>query len=157
MGIYEEAERAREQLKEADAQLVSVALFGQPGAGKSSLINKLVGEKVAETGVETDKTVKEESYEHNGLELVDLPGYGTTKFPKEGYKEQFKLTRFDLFLCVTSGKFLAADTELFRELDAMGKVCIFVVNKHDELWEDDVPLSELEQRKRADIIKQVGK
>lgn len=157
MQIHNDAQRMRDELEQQNAALVSVALFGQPGAGKSSLINAIVGEKVAEVGVETDKTVDEAEYVHNGLTLVDLPGYGTQRFPKETYKSKFKLEKFDLFLCVTSGKFHQADTELFRELDAMGKVCIFVVNKHDELWEDDVTIEELERRKSEDIAKQVGK
>ncbi len=107
--------------------------------------------------METDKTVDEAEYVHNGLALVDLPGYGTQRFPKESYSRQFALEKFDLFLCVTSGKFHQADNELFQQLDEMGKVCIFVVNKHDELWEDDVSVGDLEQRKREDIIKQIGK
>jgi small GTP-binding protein len=157
MRIHNDASKIRELLEEQNKEVVSVALFGQPGAGKSSLINKIVGAKVAQTGVETDKTVEEASYLHKGLRLVDLPGYGTAKFPKQGYKEKFHLEKFDLFLCVTSGKFHQADTELFRELEAMNKVCIFVVNKHDELWEDDIPVAKLMQRKKADIVKQLGK
>ena len=157
MQIHNDAQQMRDELNQQNAVRVSVALFGQPGAGKSSLINKIVGEKVAAVGVETDKTVDEAEYEHNGLTLVDLPGYGTQRFPKETYRSKFNLEKFDLFLCVTSGKFHQADTELFQELDAMGKVCIFVVNKHDELWEDDATIEELESRKRDDIVKQVGK
>lgn len=130
-------------------------MFGQPGAGKSSLINKLVGAKVAEVGVETDKTVDAASYEHNGLCFVDLPGYGTKNFPKEGYVKRFKIEQFDLFLCVSSGKLHQADTEFFQELLEADKVCLFVVNKHDELWEDDVPVATLEKRKREDIRKHV--
>ncbi|WP_312510530.1 GTPase [Massilia sp.] len=157
MRIHNDAQKIRDELEQERAGRVSVALFGQPGAGKSSLINAIVGKKVAQVGVETDKTVKQEEYEHNGLNLVDLPGYGTQKFPKETYRDEFALARFDLFLCVTSGKFHQADTELFRALDEMKKVCIFVVNKHDELWEDGVETAELERRKREDIFKQVGK
>jgi small GTP-binding protein len=157
MRIHADANKFRELLEKQNEEVVSVALFGQPGAGKSSLINKIVGAKVADIGVETDKTVEAGHYEHNGLRLVDLPGYGTAKFPKDGYKEKFDLKAFDLFLCVTSGKFHQADTELFRELEAMNKVCIFVVNKYDELWEEDIPVEKLVERKRADIAKQLGK
>ncbi|MCS0581008.1 GTP-binding DUF697 domain-containing protein [Massilia pinisoli] len=157
MRIHDDARQIRDELEQQNAARVSVALFGQPGAGKSSLINQIVGKKVAEVGVETDKTVDQKEYAHNGLILVDLPGYGTQRFPKDTYATKFALESFDLFLCVTSGKFHAADTELFRKLDAMGKVCIFVVNKHDELWEDGVTIEELEQRKREDIYRQVGK
>lgn len=156
MSIHDEAENIRRRLNEESNTKVSIALFGQPGAGKSSLINKIVGKKVAEVGVETDKTVEAASYEANGLCFVDLPGYGTKNFPKESYFDRFNIQQFDLFLCVTSGKLHQADTEFFQELVKRKKVCIFVVNKHDELWEDDVSITELEQRKVKDITSHVG-
>lgn len=134
---------------------VSVAMFGQPGSGKSSLVNRIVGERVAEVGVETDKTVSAESYECHGLRFVDLPGYGTSEFPKETFLERFDIDQFDLFLCVTSGKLHATDSEFFQLLSGDRRVCLFVVNKHDELWEEGVSTSELESRKVADIRKQV--
>lgn len=161
MAIQEDVEIIKRKLEEESKTTVSVALFGQPGAGKSSLINKIVGKKVAETGVETDKTVDIGWYETNGLKFADLPGYGTKNFPKDSYFQKFDMMQFDLFLCVTSGKFHQADTEFFQELKKLGKVCIFVVNKHDELWEEDeegkeIPIEKLEERKRTDITKQVG-
>lgn len=156
MSIHDEVEKINRKLEDENTTTVSVALFGQPGAGKSSLINKFVGRKVAEAGVETDKTVDIGWYEANGLKFADLPGYGTKNFPKDSYFQKFDMMQFDLFLCVTSGKFHQADTEFFQELKKRGKVCIFVVNKHDELWEDDVSIEELEERKRTDITKQVG-
>jgi hypothetical protein len=156
MSIHDEAEKIRRKLDEERSTTVSVALFGQPGAGKSSLINKIVGEKVAEVGVETDKTVEAASYEAKGLRFVDLPGYGTKNFPKESYFQKFDIKQFDLFLCVTSGKLHQADTEFFQELAKRGKVCIFVVNKHDDLWEDGIAIEELEKRKIKDITKHVG-
>jgi GTP-binding protein EngB required for normal cell division/uncharacterized protein (DUF697 family) len=156
MSIHDEVEAIRRKLDEENRTTVSVALFGQPGAGKSSLINAILGQRVAEAGVETDKTVSAASYEAKGLRFVDLPGYGTKNFPKETYAEKFDIKQFDLFLCVTSGKLHQADTEFFRELGQIGKVCIFVVNKHDDLWEDGVSIEELERRKIADICKHVG-
>ena len=157
MSIDQEAEKIRQKLDEENRATVSVALFGQPGSGKSSLINRIIGEKVADVGVETDKTIEAASYEKKGLRFVDLPGYGTKNFPKETYSEKFKISQFDLFLCVTSGKLHQADTELFQEILSRGKMCIFVVNKHDELWEDGVAIEELQSRKLNDITKNVGK
>jgi small GTP-binding protein len=157
MSIHDDAEIIRRKLDEEKRITVSVALFGQPGAGKSSLINKIIGEKVAEVGVETDKTVEAASYEAKGLRFVDLPGYGTKSFPKESYFQKFDIQQFDLFLCVTSGKLHQADTEFFQALAQRGQVCIFVVNKHDELWEEGVSTEELEQRKVNDITKHVGR
>ena len=155
MQIGDTAEEIRRKLNEEISTTVSVALFGQPGAGKSSLINKIVGKKVAEVGVETDKTVQAASYEANGLRFVDLPGYGTKNFPKETYFSKFNIQEFDLFLCVISGKLHHADTEFFQQLTRRGKVCIFVVNKHDELWEEGLTIEELEKRKVDDITKHV--
>lgn len=156
MSIHEQAEEIRSRLESERGATVSVALFGQPGAGKSSLINRMVGRKVAEVGVETDKTVREARYRWGAVELVDLPGYGTARFPKAGYAERFGIARIDLFLCVVNGKLHQADTEFFEELRAMGKVCIHVVNHHDELWEDGVSVQELEWRKAADLQRHAG-
>jgi GTP-binding protein EngB required for normal cell division/uncharacterized protein (DUF697 family) len=116
----------------------------------------MAGEKLADVGVETDKTVAAKEFLINGLRFVDLPGYGTSQFPKAGYAQRFKINEFDLFLCVTSGKLHQADTEFFQELTQRGKVCLFVLNKHDELWEEGVDTPTLEARKRADIAKHVG-
>ncbi|MGL4190966.1 MAG: GTPase [Sphaerotilus sulfidivorans] len=154
--IHDEATAIRRRLEEAKAETVKIALFGQPGAGKSSLINKIIGSRVAETGVETDKTVDACYYEKNGLKFCDLPGYGTKNFPESTYFDRFDIPSFDLFLCVTSGKLHKADTDFFQELRRKNKVCIFVVNKHDDLWEEGVSTQELEQRKIADIYKHVG-
>lgn len=155
MGIQEEIDAIRKKLDEESKVTVKIALFGQPGAGKSSLINKIVGKEVAEVGVETDKTIAEQSYEHNGLFFSDLPGYGTERFPEETYFEQFKINEFDLFLCVTSGKLHQADSRFFKELKSLNKACIFIVNKCDTLWEDGFTLQQLEDRKISDIKKHV--
>ncbi len=48
---------------------------------------------LANVGVGTDMTVNKNSYEWNGLSLIDLPGYGTAKFPSETYFEQFDVPK----------------------------------------------------------------
>ena len=57
----------------------------------------------------------------------------------------------DLFLCVVSGKLHEADSEFFRDLQSKGKVCIFVSNMRDQMWEEGIPIEELEQRRTQDI------
>jgi hypothetical protein len=83
MTSYPEAKPIREKLEEGLKQQVVIGLFGPGGAGKSSLINALVGEKVAKVGVQTDVTVAEKDIVHNGLCFRDLPGFGTKAFPAE--------------------------------------------------------------------------
>lgn len=130
-----EIHRALEQ----EAQTtIHIALFGQPGSGKSSLINAIIGENVAQVSTKTDTTTAAGSVawgEDGSLVLTDLPGYGTTAFPAEGYWKRFDLDRYDLFVCVFSGKFHEADDALFREILAKRKPCIFVRNYTDTLFD----------------------
>jgi small GTP-binding protein len=156
MSMSEVAERIREQLQSDDAVRVSIALFGQPGCGKSSLINRLTGQKLALEGVRNDVTSERQEYEWNGLTLVDLPGYDTARFPAHEYLARFKVLEFDLLLCVFDGKFHKADTELFHEVTRRGKTCLFVRNKHDTLWQDDKELGALEQEVADNLAEQVG-
>lgn len=152
MILQEEAERLRAELEKLDQVRVRVALFGQPGAGKSSLINALVGREVAVTGERTDTTVEAFSYHHEGVNYTDLPGFGTTKFPTETYWERFQLDEQDLLLCVKDGKFSDADDRMFfQELWQRGKVCLFVHNKADTLWSNTRSLDEIRAELERDL------
>ena len=129
MNLDEEARQLRRELEQADGMTVRVALFGQPGAGKSSLINAILDRNEAEVGVHTDTTKTMSCHATPtvpGVELCDLPGYGTSQFPQETYFRDFKVDSFDLFICVTSGKLMQADTEFFRYLVDRSRPCIFV-------------------------------
>lgn len=156
MTLKDELIKIREKLNNDETTKVRVALFGQPGSGKSSIINKLVGFNVAKTGQLTDITIKEEIYDWNGTHLVDLPGFGTKLFPKESYFDRFKINSFDVFLCVFSGKFHQADTEFFHYIKSTNKVCLFVRNKHDEIWEEEKEKIDLEKDIIKDTKKQVN-
>ncbi|MFS0725695.1 GTPase [Paenibacillus sp. 1P07SE] len=125
-------------LEKESKTTINIALFGQPGAGKSSLINAIIGDNVAQVSTNTDTTVEAGSVawgEDSSLLLTDLPGYGTSAFPADDYWERFDLDRYDLFLCVFSGKFHEADDALFRKIIAKRKPCIFVRNFTDTLFD----------------------
>lgn len=156
MSLAEAAEQIRERMQMDDRVRVSIALFGQPGCGKSSLINRLLGQHIAAEGVRNDVTTEAQAYEWNGLTLVDLPGYDTARFPAGDYLARFKVLEFDLLLCVFDGKFHAADTALFHEVNHRGKTCLFVRNKHDTLWQAGKELPELEREIVANVTEQVG-
>ena len=149
-------EKVRRRAKEESETRVRVGFFGQPGAGKSSLINAVAGQKLAKVGVSTDTTVRSEQYEWNNLLLIDLPGYGTAKFPAETYFEQFDILDLDVVLCITSGKFTDADTKFFRRLAEHGCRCIYVRAICDKIWEDDRTQAELRDEIRADFAAQIG-
>ncbi|MGQ9847538.1 MAG: GTPase [Bacteroidales bacterium] len=156
MNIYEAAKSIRNKLSEEQKNPLKIALFGQPGSGKSSIINKLVGVNVVKTGVSTDKTVEAEIVSWNDLLLVDLPGYGTTKFPANEFFDKFNVDNFDLYLCVYSGKLHEADTNFFRELSSNGKICIFTRNFLDTIWQEGIELDFLKKEIIEDTRKQIG-
>jgi len=160
MSLDEEARRLRRDLKAADQTEVRVALFGQPGAGKSSLINEILGVDEAQVGVHTDTTTGMSCHTAPsipGVSFCDLPGYGTARFPKETYFERFGVDTFDVYICVSSGKLVQADSEFFRYLVSQERPCIFVFNKHDQLWQKGKTIEQLEQEKLADIRTQVSR
>ena len=62
-----------------------------------------------------------------------------------------------MFLCVFSDKLHQGDTELFRQLTAQGKPCIFVRNKTDLIYEEGLSLEESEEAIRRDVAGQLGR
>jgi small GTP-binding protein len=156
MNIREEATKLRKKVEDEKTNPIKIALFGQPGAGKSSIINKIVGKDIAESGVTTDKTTEAQIIEwSNDMILVDLPGYGTAEFPQNDFFDKFDITDYDLFLCVFSGKFHKADTDFFQEIREKGKVALLVRNQADMLWQGGKTDSELRDEIRKDAQKQV--
>jgi small GTP-binding protein len=146
MNFDEAAEQIRRRAEEANNASVRIAFLGQPGAGKSSLINALVGEEIARVSEITDETIEAESYQWHGLVLCDLPGYGTRLFPAKTYFEEFDIPTFDIILCISAGKFSANDTEFYRRLQTLGKTCIFVRNKSDTLFHKGLTKDQLKDQ-----------
>lgn len=145
-----------QKLYDLDQEKIKIVLFGQPGAGKSSTINAICGKKIAATGNKTDTTIDMQIIEHNDLIFIDLPGYGTEKFPAEEFFSKFKPLQYDLFLCLFSGKLHDADTVFFKKVYALGKPCIFVRNKTDEIYDDEKTLEESKEEIRLDTSEKLG-
>ena len=145
----------REKYKVDEAK-VSIVFFGQPGAGKSSLINALCGEHVAKTGNITDTTVETQVIEHGDVMFIDLPGYGTSKFPKNYFHTVFNPMQHDLFLCVFAGKLHEADIDFFHDARKAGKPCIFVRNKSDLIYTEGVSSIESRIEIKNDLERQIG-
>lgn len=121
MALRDEFQVILSHVRQDEKSYVRMAVIGQPGAGKSTLINMLLGKKVAETGPETDKTVEAASYEYNFQRIVDLPGYATSKFKFDDWKQKFNLEQYDMYLYVFRGKLLEEDNRLFSDLEEWNK------------------------------------
>ena len=59
---------------------IGMAIIGFGNSGKSTLFNALFGERLQQTGAETDLTKKNRSKEKYSTIITDTPGYGTRKF-----------------------------------------------------------------------------
>lgn len=153
MSIKEEFVERIKHIQAANPNYTKLAVVGQPGAGKSSLINNLVGQKVAATGQETDVTVTIEEYDFCYLKLVDLPGYGTERFQYAAWSQKFDLGQFDAFLYVFSGKFTEDDDKLFAYFRTVPAKPVLMVRNHSN------SLATEEERKTVenDVEKHFGK
>lgn len=126
--VIEHLLRMKEQFENSK---VKVGIVGESGTGKSSLINAIFGEYVAEVG-DVEKTDKAYFYERDGLTFVDLPGCGTESFPADTYVERFELLKdFDAFLLVARERVMENDVALYRALRAAGKPVFVIRNKFD--------------------------
>lgn len=135
---------------------IKICLFGQPGAGKSSLINELAGQRVARVSQATDTTRQAQIVECPDVIYVDLPGYDTSLFPENAYFSVFNPLQYDLFLCVFAGKLHEADVEFFGKIARTGRVCLFVRNKCDGLYDPSCSQEELEEKITRDVHHLVG-
>ena len=63
---------------------LKIAFIGRSNVGKSSLINYLLGEKIAKTSKHPGKTREHSLYKYsNAISFVDMPGYGYAIIRKE--------------------------------------------------------------------------
>ena len=122
MSLQTEFKNILGKIKRDQGTHTKIAVVGQPGAGKSSIINALIGHKVARTGQGTDITRKAVRYRYEFLEIVDLPGYGTTMFPLSEWKEKFKIHQYDIIFFVFSGKLTRDDCDLFESVADYNKL-----------------------------------
>ncbi len=156
MDLEVQAKELLAKLNQEQEEKIKIALFGQPGAGKSSLINQMVGANVAETSVRTDTTKLAQIVEHKEVVFVDLPGYDTSGFPTNSYFTQFNPLQYDLFICVFSGKLHQSDVNFFRLVKAQGTPCVFVRNKSDGIYDDNMTLEESQQVIARDVAGLLG-
>jgi GTPase Era involved in 16S rRNA processing/uncharacterized protein (DUF697 family) len=135
---------------------VKCGIIGMSGSGKSSLINAIAGEKIAQVG-STEQTLDPQEYQHGGLYFVDLPGCSTQKWPKASYINDLKLNEYDCFIIVTANRFFEDDAFLYSELNnKLKKPCFLVRNKfdlavYDEKFDNDLT----EEETREKIIKNI--
>ena len=144
-----------------------VVVFGTGSAGKTSLINALLGRKVGETEavIGTTQHGENHTYELGGVEgtvyLTDTPGLAEAG-PGGDVREieaRSLAVRADLLLFVVDHDLLRGEYERLIELARLGKRSIVVLNKKDRFPDRDLAAIAAKLRERlsgvidaADIV-----
>jgi GTP-binding protein len=130
-------------------RLPVVAIVGRPNVGKSSIFNRLVGEKVAiiddTAGVTRDRIVREADLEGYRVLLVDTGGVDTTgkfhEFARETTEQAKRaMDEADVIVFVVDGRegITPLDEEVARILRKWKKPVIVAVNKIDEPYMENL-------------------
>ena len=130
--------------------LPEVAFLGRSNVGKSSVINSLLGAKIARTSSTPGRTRSINFYEvrwpgkpEPEMVFTDLPGYGYAKLSREvseqwpSFIEPYVRDRANLVLCLALVDVnvppQSSDRQLLEFLASSGRPCIIVATKSDRL------------------------
>ena len=130
--------------------LPEVAFLGRSNVGKSSVINSLLGTKIAKTSSTPGRTRSINFYEvrwpgrpRPEVMFADLPGYGYARVPKEvsdqwaTFIEPYLKDRRGLALCLALIDLNVppqeSDRQLLEFLDSAARFCLVVGTKADKL------------------------
>jgi GTP-binding protein len=134
---------AQDETDEDDVRPLKLAIVGRPNAGKSTLLNRLLGEERMITGPEPgltrDAVAVPLSDAHGPIELVDTAGLrrkARVELPLEKMSvsasiEALKMAEV-VVLCVDAVLGLhEQDLQIARLIEREGRACVLVLNKWD--------------------------
>ncbi|MDA5106886.1 MULTISPECIES: ribosome biogenesis GTPase Der [Brevibacillus] len=118
-----------------------VAIVGRPNVGKSTIFNRLVGERIAivedKPGVTRDRLYGKGEWLNRHFHVIDTGGieFGETDeiLTQMRHQAELAIDEADVILMVTDGRtgVTDADQELARMLNRTGKPIVLIVNKID--------------------------
>ena len=152
-----------EEEEEEESDIIKVAVIGKPNVGKSSLINRILGEQrviVSDVAGTTRDAV--DSYFENQkgkYRLIDTAGM-RKKSKVDDRIEKFSvlrstmaIERCDVCLILIDAQegVTEQDTKVAGLAHEAGKACIIVVNKWDAVEKDDKTMDRMRQDVRRDL------
>lgn len=158
-------EVARRLIEEQSAQVakaleqpsLKVVVFGTGSAGKTSLVNALLGQNVGEVGVNLGTTLETALYRWplpgipEAVEIVDSPGIsemGAAGIQRE-LEARAQAEAADLILLVTDGDLRQSDYGPLMGLAQLGKRALLVLNKIDRYTPAEVEMLLARLRERV--------
>ena len=133
-----------------------IMVYGIYNAGKSSIINELLGSDEAKVNDKPETAVVQE-FEWNGYTLADTPGVGAPMDHEKITDENLKKADIVLFVMSTTGSTEKKDNyNRLKEIVNLGKKVIIILNdKNGDLFTNDSELQIIE-RKVKDNLQAVG-
>ncbi|MCS1350967.1 ribosome biogenesis GTPase Der [Mechercharimyces sp. CAU 1602] len=146
--------------EEYDADTIRVCVIGRPNAGKSSLVNTILGEErvIVSSVAGTTRDAIDTPFTRDGQEYVLIDTAGIRKRGKV-YESTEKysvlralkaLERADVALIVIDGErgIAEQDKRIAGYAHEGGRACIFVVNKWDAVEKDESTMRRMEEEVR---------
>lgn len=151
-------EAIQEKLQKEFNQKLNIGFIGSPGVGKSSLMNKIAGKKIADAGADPGVKVTKFTWgENDSIVFWDLPGYNG--IPEEHgvdqYWDEFKIGGLDIIICMFSNKLNEHDVNFFKLAIGHSQAVIFVRSKADDLYDDELTIEELKNQIERTYIKNI--
>ncbi len=145
-----------ERARHHELSTLSVVVFGTVSAGKTSLINALLGRDVGTTEAVMGTTRHGESHTYQVksvdalVEVTDTPGMSEASEAGEAREVEARAlaVRADLLLFVVDHDLIRSEYSPLIELSRLGKRSIVVLNKKDRFPDDDLAaiLAKLRER-----------
>ncbi len=151
------------QVEEEDDDSVKIALVGKPNVGKSSLLNRLIGEErsIVSPIAGTTRDAVDTKIEVNGLPvtLIDTAGIrrrgriepGVEKYSVLRSMRAIERADVSLLLIDAQDGISAQDTHIAGFILEAWKSCVVVVNKWDAIEKDNYTMQEYTDRIRREL------
>ncbi|MBE7091885.1 MAG: ribosome biogenesis GTPase Der [Clostridiales bacterium] len=149
---------------EEDDDTIKIAVVGKPNAGKSSLVNKLLGEQrsIVSNIPGTTRDAIDTPFEQDGQKfvLIDTAGIRRKKSIDDGTVERYSvirsldaIRRSDVALIVldASQGMTEQDVKIAGYVKEQGKAALVVVNKWDLIEKDTNTSEKFKKKMRADL------
>ena len=152
-----------EDQEEEDEDVIKVAIIGKPNVGKSSLVNRILGEQrvIVSDMAGTTRDAVDSYFENKKGKYLLIDTAGMRKKSKvDDPIEKFSvlratmaIERADVCLIMIDANegVTEQDTKVAGLAHEAGKACIIVVNKWDSIEKDDKTMDKMRQDVRRDL------
>ncbi len=152
-----------EEEEEEESDVVKVAVIGKPNVGKSSLINRILGEErvIVSDMAGTTRDAVDSYFENEAGKFLFIDTAGMRKKSKVNDQiEKFSVLRAAmaieradvcLILIDANEGVTEQDTKVAGMAHEAGKACIIVVNKWDSIEKDDKTMDRMREEIRRDL------